>query len=214
MSTPLRVRPPRAPRPGGSGLGIVSTTEALQTVKRDFDNAIAALADNRVIERLIYTARNLIQNRTFRGQDINDSQFPGYSPYWARVRAAKGLPTDRVTLRFAGTMYGAIGHEIESPRRARLYVRDHVGGGNNTSRAVVAEGHQRGARKWFGFSPKDRRILEREAAAEVTEVILAQRSSFTRTGDDVSLLKDRYQKVVVEGRTADYRGLAALGRSA
>lgn len=195
----------------GSGARVVGSAEALARIKSDFDAIIESLKDTRLIESLAMTARNLIQVRTFAGRDIDDQQFRPYSTHWAEIRARKGLPTDRVTLRFAGTSYGAIDRTIESPRHAILLVRPHVGGGNDTPRDEVAETHQRGGRKWFGFSPKDRRVLQREAAAELAEIILA-RPRFTRTGEDVTLLKNRYQKTVIEGRTAVYHVLAGASR--
>ncbi len=192
-----------------------SVDEALRQVQSDFDAIQEALRGNAMIERIADMGIDLIQHRTFdRSEDVRDTEFKPYSGYWACVRDKKGLPTDRVRLRFFGTMFQAIRRTVENPRAAVLDVLPLVGGGNNTTRDVVAESHQRGAgvpkREWFGISPKDHRALEREAAALFTEIIVRQ-PRMHRLGSDISVLNERYQMAPINAPTADYYGISALG---
>ena len=188
--------------------------DALQQVRQDFDTILRALDGPAVIASLAGTAIDMMQHRTYRGLDVHDSAFEPYSEYWQCVRAHKGLPWGNVTLRFSGTMFDAIATRVESPRSAVVYVQPLTGGGNDTPRDQVAEQHQQGGqytpkREWFGVSPSDTRRLEREGVALLTEIILRS-PRMAPTGNDISVLADRYHSSDVGGAVADYAGIADL----
>lgn len=213
MASPTSKAPSTRPafrtRPGQ--FSIDRSTQELQRLQTDLNRVVKKVTSSTdLIERLARFGRNRIQNRTFRGLDLQDRPFRPYSPIWAAVRKRKGLPTSRVTLRFRGTMYAAIQREIKSPVHARLSVRPWVGGGNPTPRDEVAESHQKGDRKWFGFSPSDKDALNKEAQALLVDVLLESITDARPLGDDISVRRNRPSKqldTIEDERTADYHDL-------
>lgn len=198
---------------GGVGAPeLLTTTEALDKVTRDLETIMRALETPAIITRLCEIAINMIRLRTYAGIGIDGAAFEPYSDRWeqtwAEIREAAGLPTDRVTLSFSGTMLRAISYEIFDPRSAQVFVRAIPGGGNPTPRDVMAEGHQLGnhtlpQREWFGFTEQQKEILRSEATAMLAEIL-------AKPGDDISVLQDRYVIEPFDPPTADYAALAGI----
>lgn len=114
-----------------------------------------ALSDPQLWAQIGSFLKAQILLRTAEGKSYeDDSTFDPYSVSYAKVRAKKGLPIDKVDLFFGGNMLGALQFEEDaSLQQVRLYFLD-TSDKTGTSNAAKAYYNQQ-KRKFFGWSAED-----------------------------------------------------------
>lgn len=107
--------------------------------------------------------------RTSKGRDVEGLPFEPYSKSYAKVRADRDLPTNRVDLFFTGQMTSALTYK-EAKTQVRLFFMNtprrgtpKKDGGFTSSKATNAEiaFYNNEIRKFFAISPEQRRYVKR-----------------------------------------------------
>jgi hypothetical protein len=139
-----------------------------------FDVLIRDMSTKRVMSRIGNFAMTKIKDRTSEGKDVDMSPFVAYSAGHAKVRAAKGLPTNVVDLFFHGTMMNAMTFKATDDT-VRLYFLPTAGktaqGKPASIRSPEKAYYLNEQREFFALSDKEMNEAREIALREIDQLL-------------------------------------------
>jgi hypothetical protein len=136
------------------------TVVGLESVLLRLDGIRAFKGSKRLMEEIGSSVVEQILKRTAEGKDVSDANFTPYSEPYKKVRAKRGLPTDKLDLFFSGSMLSAMTYAAKK-KSVRVFFMDTAGtsqGSRGTTPSVSnAEKavYNQERREFFGLSSED-----------------------------------------------------------
>ena len=84
----------------------------MSDLSKRIDLLFEVLRDEIILSRAAFYARQIIQERTLRGEFLSSDK-AGYDEDYADKRTQRGLQTSHVDLQFSGAMWGSFDHNID-----------------------------------------------------------------------------------------------------
>jgi hypothetical protein len=121
---------------------------------RKNSKVFAAGGSKRVLTDIGKFMHKSILTRTAQGKDVDGKKFVPYSPSYKKVRAAAGLSTGLVNLRFSGDMLGAMAYVVNTANKTVRISFQNTRDRKGIHNAAKAYYNQR-RRKFLGISIKE-----------------------------------------------------------
>lgn len=87
----------------------------MSELRNRLDLLFEVLRDEAILHRAGFYARQIIQERTLRGEFLRSDK-GDYDEAYAEKRQQRGLQTSHVDLQFSGSMWGSFDHNVDAAR--------------------------------------------------------------------------------------------------